>query len=121
MADFLAKVKLAFVHERNRGMREEIFVDRRAIHELVDAFEKMDSHFRLVHNAEDLVKHEQYRLLDLAIKAIYHMDGKSSEMLLFRVTDTLKKLREERAYEAESKSRIRPGPYDKSPFRTDQG
>jgi len=96
MSDALKKIKCSLSDIRNqRGMRDKVLIDARALYELIDNFEDMDAVFRVNHasNGDDNIRN----VLRYAIEAVYRQQGRSSEMTLMIIMDTLRPLMEERA------------------------
>jgi len=79
--------------ERRRGMRELVTVNSRALRELLDDYERMESAERVAHNG---INSETITvaLMD-AIEAAYHQNNKNSETTMIVIMDTLKRLAEE--------------------------
>lgn len=78
----------------NRFSSEHVRVSSRALAQLIDAFERVDSLMRASHPSPSL--HEQ---LARDIVAAFHANGKDGEITLLVVMDTLRPLIEDRLKE----------------------
>ena len=106
MSDALEKIKYSLSDLRNqRGMRDKVLVDTRALYELIDSFEDMDAAFCVNHAVNSDVNIRN--VLRYAIESVYRQQGRSSEMTLMIIMDTLRPLMEERAKTLTSDAYIR--------------
>ena len=102
----LERIKDSLSDPRNqRGMRDKVLVDARALYELIDRFEEMDAVIRANHTLRD-ADNIRFVLRD-TIRAVYCQQGRSSEMTLMIIMDTLRPLMEDRAKILTSDAHIR--------------
>ena len=91
--NFYQKIKNDFNNKRNHhGLRNRCLVDTKALYELLDDYERMDSLLRA--QADDPYLSLSHRLHNF-LQAMYHKNP-DSERLMLEIMSTLKPLIEER-------------------------
>ena len=92
--NYFDKIKKEMLDEQNRrGLRDKVIVDARALHQLLDDYERMDSILRERYDddAYDELKHKLYNIL----RALYYENHDSEQLMLF-IMGTLRPMIEER-------------------------
>lgn len=98
--NFLNLVKLGL--DDIRGTRGKAIVDRQALRELIEHFERLDSHARAMHAHDNSTRHKDSAyVLSTAIEAMYHQQGKNAETTLLVIMETLMPLMQQRQKESE--------------------
>lgn len=105
--NFLQRIKAQLYDPRQGrvGMGQQVRVDSIALSELIDNFESLDSQFRASFKHHDLRAH-----LRDAITAMYHNQGRNSELTLLVIMETLTPL-----IEANEKRKAQGIPVFKAP------
>lgn len=96
---FLDQVKADMGDYRKRaGLHGNALVNARALQELIDDYERMDSANRVSHNSKSA---PPYQILVEAITAPYREQGKNSERVLEIIMETLLPLIQQKRMEIE--------------------
>jgi len=92
---FIEKIKKSIEDRENgRGLRGKTVVDTRALIELINAFEALDSAERVEHNKN--MKGRIRHTLAEALEALYRDQDRHSDLVMEIVMHTLKPLMEEK-------------------------
>lgn len=100
--NFIETIKRDLSEERNlRGLRGRVVVDGRALCELVETYETLDSQARALYEGSAALELDHQ--LRNTITALYHRERKNTETTLMTIMQTLLPLMERKEKEARAR------------------
>lgn len=94
--NFLKRIKQTLVNtERQRGLRDNVLVDRRCLMELVDRFDELESFDRFKYAVKDK-RGPLHLVLKETLEALYKNDSRDASKTMVYVMDILRPVINER-------------------------